>query len=273
MTNPPEAGAIAAALSPATAGLVEHIDVFEEIDSTSTYLLSGTPARPGRFRAALAGNQTAGRGRRQRGWLSAPGAGLYLSVAHTFLRPPGHLPALTLALGVGVSRSLRMLGAKTAKLKWPNDVVAMDGKLGGILVEAQHRGDGNVAVVAGLGVNVDLPDTLLSQVDSGWVTPLMDFKTAAGRVPGPVELAAAMIDAICEATSRYAEHGFESMIGEWRDHDWLLGRQVSVDTEEGTISGTAAGVDGDGALLVDVGGDTRRIITGTIRTAERTAAK
>ncbi len=271
MTSTPEAGAIVAALSPATAGLVEHIDVFDEIDSTSTWLLSRPPAKPGRFRAALAANQTAGRGRRHRGWLSAPGAGLYLSVAHTFERAPGHLPALTLALGVCVSRALRLLGAETAQLKWPNDIVAMDGKLAGMLIEAQHRGSGNTAVVAGLGVNVDLPEALLGQVDSGWASRPVDFKTVAGRVPAPVELAAAMIDAICEAMSRYAEHGFESMIAEWRDRDWLLGKRISVDTEDGEISGIAAGVDGDGALLIDVGDGTRRVITGTIRMAERTA--
>ena len=272
MTNTPDAEAIQAALSPAMAKLVERVEVFDEIDSTSTYLLSAPPAPRGRFRAALARTQTAGRGRRHREWLSAPGAGMYLSVAHTFERPPAHLPALTLAVGVGVSRALRLLGADTAMLKWPNDVVAMNGKLGGILIEAQHRGNGDMAVVAGLGVNVDLPDRLLGQVDSAWVAAPIDLKTVAGRVPALAELTAAMIEAICGAISRYAEHGFESMIAEWRDHDWLLGRQVSVDTEHGVINGVATGVDGDGALLVDGGDGAQRIISGTVRAAEGSAS-
>ena len=128
-----------------------------------------------------------------------------------------------------------------------------------------------MGVVVGLGINVDLPDAVRKQVDNSWVVPPVDLKTVATRVPEPAELTAAMIDALCGAMSAYAEHGFENMIDDWRDHDWLLGKQVSVDTEHGPVSGIAVGVADDGALLLDAGDGPQRIISGTVTLAKRAA--
>ena len=89
------------------------------------------------FRVAIADQQTAGRGRHYRRWVSPPGAGLYMSFAYSFEDPPENLPSLTLAIGVGVIAALQEFNIEGVSLKWPNDIVALDGKLGGILTEFQ----------------------------------------------------------------------------------------------------------------------------------------
>src|SRR5210317_2169135 len=112
-------------------------DVFPEIGSTNTYLMQAAGPAPGMISIAATSNQTAGRGRQGKIWQSPPGSGIAISVAYTFAAQPANLPALTLMLGLGVVDALEELGATSVMIKWPNDLVALDGKLGGILAEAQ----------------------------------------------------------------------------------------------------------------------------------------
>ena len=89
---------------------LEHIEVFARIDSTNTYLMDQPAPMPGHFRVAIADHQTAGRGRRDRSWISEPGKSLCLSLSYRFVETPPDLPALTLALGVGVAECLTGIG-------------------------------------------------------------------------------------------------------------------------------------------------------------------
>src|SRR5207342_2673670 len=97
--------------------------------STNSVLLEERAASPVLL---IALEQTAGRGRRGRRWHSAPGAGLTFSLARRVARPARELPALSLAAGIAATRALRALGVARAALKWPNDLVVGDAKLGGI---------------------------------------------------------------------------------------------------------------------------------------------
>ena len=110
------------------AARMDQLDVFDEIDSTNSYLLQQPAPGPGRHRVAVADHQTAGRGRHSREWISAPGSSLCLSVAYTFDGQPENLPGLTLAIGVAARDALSVAGVDNVLLKWPNDLVADDGK-------------------------------------------------------------------------------------------------------------------------------------------------
>src|SRR5262245_2998906 len=116
--------------------------------STNSELLRESPAAPVLL---VAGEQTAGRGRRGRRWHSAPGAGLTFSLSRRVRRPARELAALSLVTGVAVARALRGLGVPV-ELKWPNDLVAGGAKLGGILVETRAAGRDTLAVF-GIGIN------------------------------------------------------------------------------------------------------------------------
>jgi len=250
-------------LEGAVADRIEHFAAFDEIDSTNSYLSRRAPPAAGRFAVALAGHQTAGRGRRQREWLSEPGGSLCLSIAYTFEDPPERLSSLTLALGVAVTDALAALGIDGALIKWPNDVMARDAKLGGILAEAQHRGREDMGVVAGVGLNLRFPDTL-RETAAGWAQRAIDLVSVTGSPPEDRQLAIAMIEAFVAAITAFDAGGFEPILERWRERDWLCGRRVTVDGEDRAVDGIAAGVDADGALLIDHAGHVERVLAGTV---------
>lgn len=108
--------------------------------------------RSGAPQLVLAEGQAAGRGRRGRRWRSPLGSGLYLSLAWP-LAPDAVLAGASLAVGVAAVEALRCLGAPGLALKWPNDIVHTQGKVGGILLELQRQGSASWLIL-GLGLNV-----------------------------------------------------------------------------------------------------------------------
>jgi BirA family biotin operon repressor/biotin-[acetyl-CoA-carboxylase] ligase len=238
------------------------LDVFAEIDSTNSYLMQTTGPKPGMISIAATSNQTAGRGRHGKTWQSPPGSGLAISVAYTFSTQPDNLPALTLALGLGAVAALQDLGAPGLELKWPNDLMARDAKLGGILTEVQQNSRGAVTIVAGIGINVDMP----AKLDLG--RSVVDLKSICDVTPGHEEVAGKIATHLLRAFVEFEEQGFASVAGRWSQYDWLLGREITVNTAGRRLSGVGAGVADDGALLIDtVNSGTQRVSSGTITAA------
>lgn len=242
-----------------------HIDVFTEIDSTNSYLMQAPAPEPGRGRVAVTRNQTAGRGRHGKTWQSPPGSGLCLSFSYSFGSAPKNLPALTLAVGLGAIDALEKLGAQGVELKWPNDLVALDGKLAGILTEVQHQSLERVTVVTGIGINVDLPDDHDIEASADWTPQVIDMKRVCDVLPSPENLAGELIDHFMDVFTDYEEKGFMPMAERWSRYDWLRGRMLTIDTAAEHISGVGAGVADDGALLIEtVASGVCRISSGTI---------
>ena len=246
---------------PANAKL-ERLEVFTSIASTNTYLLAQPAPAAGRFRVAISDYQSSGRGRHHRRWISAPGAGLCLSMSYTFVRMPEQLPALTLALGVAVVESLQRVGVEGVSLKWPNDIVAQDGKLGGILTEVQSGSGDGVTVVVGIGLNIHVRERIDFGAESDWAHRAVDLNSLMDSLPDREFLAATIIEHLCISMAKFEAQGF--IVTEWQQHDWLLDREITVDMPDKQITGTAAGVDEDGALIVETGNGRHRVISGSI---------
>ena len=259
-----DSAAIHDALKPANAATVARIDVFPEIESTNSYLMARPAPAAGMHRVAIAGHQTAGRGRGENRWLSAPGSSLCLSIAHTFRERPENLSALTLAIGVAAVRALRDTGIDHVMLKWPNDIVASDGKLGGMLAESHSTSGTNASIVVGIGINLELPPEILDSVDSAWAHAPVDLRSLLGRAVMPEPLSAALIDHIVDALLTFEKQGLQAFAETWSQCDWLRGRNVTVRQADATVRGTAFGIDCDGALLVQAATTTTRIISGSI---------
>lgn len=259
-----DATLIRSLLSAGTRAALDQLEIFESIASTNTYLLGQPAPKAGRCRVVIAEYQTAGRGRHLRRWVSPPGSGLCLSFAYTFGEMPRQMSSLTLAIGVAVTNMLKHLGAGEVGLKWPNDIVARDGKMGGILTEVQGRGDGELTVVTGVGLNLDLPAGSENAIESDWARRPVDAKSVIQPLPAPEVIVAATTDSLFEAMQKFAQHGFPGFAADWAQHDWLLNRAVTVDLPDRQISGIATGVDADGALLVDTGKVVTRVISGSI---------
>jgi BirA family biotin operon repressor/biotin-[acetyl-CoA-carboxylase] ligase len=259
-----DASLIRQSLAPETRTKLDELEVFGSVASTNTYLMSQPAPDSGRFRVAIADHQTAGRGRHYRRWVSPPGAGLYMSFAYTFEEQPDQLPSLTLAIGVGVIAALQKLDIDGVSLKWPNDIVALDGKLGGILTELQSRPTKGVTVVTGIGLNISLPADAKTSIESDWARRVVDVSSICETIPGRAVIAASIVNELHNVMRKFAALGFVGFVEAWANHDWLNGREVIVELPDQQISGVAAGVDNDGALLVNTGKGITRVVSGSV---------
>lgn len=244
---------------------VERVDVFAEIDSTNTYLKAQQPPAAGYLIAAVADHQTAGRGCRDREWLSAPGSSLCLSVSYSFRRMPADVAPLTLALGTGVVRCLTELGQPEVRLKWPNDLLIGDAKLGGILTETRSRDRSDLSVVAGVGINVDVSESIAADDQSGWSHNAVGLSATMRELPSRDRLAALVINALFNTLNRYDDDGFDYFKKYFEVLDWLTGKSVVVDTPTGDVNGVAAGIDDSGALCIDTDSGQAKVVSGSIR--------
>ncbi len=253
---------IRARLPQSSAERLRNLEVQEELESTSNRLLAVDDLPPGRFDACLAEFQSAGRGRRGRRWVAPFASGLCLSVNWNTRDAPATFGALSLAAGVAVLRALRRLGFSDLALKWPNDIVHRDGKLGGILIDLRGEATGPAYFVVGVGINLRLPQATRDNLRAEGVDAI-DL-ASLGTPPGRNVVASALISELALALLEFGARGMTAFAEEWRSADALAGRPVRVIQGDQSFEGLACGVDTDGALLVEVEGSRRRILSGEV---------
>lgn len=232
--------------------------VLPSTDSTSTQLLAQPAADDPQ--ALLAEHQSGGRGRRGRRWHSPFAQNLYLSLACSFANWPPQLTALPLAAGVACADVLIGLGLPDVRLKWPNDLWCGGAKVGGILIEQRGEAGGACRVVIGVGLNVSMRSATSAEIGQSWTS-------LASRLPRPPSrnaLASALLEALLDATDRFAAEGFASFAGRWSALDATRDRAVRIESSDGALEGIARGVDRDGALLLEGPGGTQRILGGDV---------
>jgi BirA family transcriptional regulator, biotin operon repressor / biotin---[acetyl-CoA-carboxylase] ligase len=242
---------------------VANVEAVWTISSTNTVLLARPNPRSGTSEALLAEYQSAGRGRRGRAWLAPPGGAICLSLSWTFGEVPQDLSALGLVIGVCALRALRGLGVVGAGLKWPNDLLIGDRKLGGVLIELRAESAGPACVVVGIGLNVALGAALTRQLaESG--TAATDRASAGLAAPSRNAVAAGLISVCVKGLLEFERQGLKPFIEEWRAADALRGRPVSVSGAEGTARGLARGIDLHGALVIETPQGLRRFMSGDV---------
>ncbi|HKV14392.1 MAG TPA: biotin--[acetyl-CoA-carboxylase] ligase [Reyranella sp.] len=195
--------------------------------------------------------QIGGRGRRGRRWAS-PVGNLYSS---TILRPDcpaqratelGFVATLAVADIVPPSRAVRV--------KWPNDVLVDGGKVAGILPESAIGQDGKTEhVVMGIGVNV------------GFAPDLPEMRYRAAMLGGTVERALEKLTAaLATRLAQWRQNGFETVRADWLAKAGPIGLDVDVKLGEELVRGRFAGIDGDGALLLETPAGPRKIVAGEL---------
>ena len=195
----------------------------------------------------VAREQTAGRGRRERAWVSPKDAGLYFSVV---LRPrtdAREWPLITLAAAVAVAQALEDACALRADIKWPNDLLASGRKLCGILAETVESPAGR-AVVLGVGVNLTnraFPEEILEAATS--------VEEQTGREPDAAQLLEALTHQLARRYEElHATGGAHAIVREWEARSsYAHARRVRVALDEETFEGTTRGLEPDGALRVE----------------------
>jgi len=256
-----DARRIGAELGPQRMAQLRTLDLRFEVDSTNTRLLAAAPPPLGQADACLSELQHAGRGRRGRRWIAPFGAGVALSVAWTFSDGAGALAALSLGVGVAVSRALVRAGARGVTLKWPNDIWLRDRKLGGVLIELRAEASGPAHVVIGVGVNVDLPAAARREIEAGGVRAAA-VADACAAAPSRNLVAGAILDEVLSMLGQFEREGFAAFRDAWTALDALSGRPARVLLGRTVVSGTARGVDQEGALLLDTGDRMQRFVSG-----------
>lgn len=202
----------------------------------------------------VAREQSGGRGRRGRPWLSPPG-GLWLSL---LLRPPDPADGrIGLAVAVGVAEAVRAITGAAVGLKWPNDLMLDERKVGGILVESAPP-----LVIVGIGVNANVDPAALPAETSATATSLA---AALGREVDLDAVLAAVLAGIDDVYGAFRAGHLGEILARWRDLSVTLGRPVQVRNGAEVIEGTALDIDNDGALLIERSdGGRSRVIGGDV---------
>lgn len=242
------------------AAAVSTLDVAWSLDSTNSELLRRKAPAQG-VDVLLAEQQTGGRGRRGRHWSSPIAANLYLSVSRQFSGGLARLGGLSLVVGVAVAEALRQAGYDGVGVKWPNDLLAGDRKLGGILVEGGGEHGGPVRAVIGIGINVRMPDTAAGDIEQAWTDLAM---LGGGDAPSRNAIAARVLDALLPALDLFDAEGLSPFLARYAALDVLAGRTVTVHGPQGDEHGTAVGIGEDGALQVRIGTERRRVHAGDV---------
>jgi BirA family biotin operon repressor/biotin-[acetyl-CoA-carboxylase] ligase len=248
-------------------GIRQHVAALEavwSIASTNTALLGRAGRGSGASEVLLAEYQSAGRGRRGRAWLAPPGGAICLSMSWTFAAVPPDLGALGLVIGVCVLRALHELGVRGAGLKWPNDLLVGEHKLGGVLIDLRAESAGPAYVVIGIGLNVALGAEVLRKIAAAGL-PATDLASAGLTSPSRNRVAAGLIGRCIDGLIAFERQGLKPFLEEWRNADALRGRPVDVRAVEGAIAhGLARGIDLHGALVVETPQGLERFIAGDV---------
>ena len=241
--------AITGALAVAAKPHLSKINIFQTIDSTNTYARELAEKNSVSGLVILAEQQTGGRGRRGKSWVSPFAANIYLSIVWDFEQGAEALEGLSLAVGVAVRRALIAHGVQGVKLKWPNDIYVEQKKLGGILLEMIGDPAGHCSVVIGVGLNVSMPVSQASAIDQDWTDVATELQD---KLPARNKLAAELISEILPLLSTFQEQGFAAYRDEWQAADAFYGQTALISTPKQSTAGIVKGVDINGALRLEL---------------------
>lgn len=240
---------------------------FDSLASTNTEVARQAQAGAPEGLCVVAREQTAGRGRRERAWVSPKDAGLYLSI---LVRPQfdaAQWPLLTLAAALAACDALAEACDLRADIKWPNDLLARGRKLCGILAEAVETRRGRACIV-GIGINLDdraFPAEIARHATS--------VEAETGAPPNCERLLEALMRSFaCRYARLYEPEGARATVAAWSEaSSFAAGRRVRVVLEAGSFEGTTRGLEEDGALRVEMGDGEMRIVRAGDVTALRDA--
>lgn len=233
-----------------------EIVYFEETDSTNRQarLLAREGARHGTL--VIADTQSAGRGRRGRGWISPAGEGVFMSLIIRPDMPPSQVAKLSLTLALAVSRAIERETGLDAKIKWPNDIVIGGRKVCGLLLEMDATAEKVESIVAGVGINVH--QTVFDEEIAHTASSL---DLLAGRRVSR----SAIVRAFLAEFERAMALEDAQMMDAYRASSATIGQKVQVISLSGTYTGTAEGITESGSLLVrDENGEVQEVLAADV---------
>ena len=233
----------------------------DQVDSTQTVAFALAERGATDRTVVVADQQAAGRGRRGRVWQAPARTSLLASILVRSRLPQALLATLSPTTAVATAEALRRVAPLEPRLKWPNDVLVGGRKIAGILLESRAVASSAPVLVIGVGINLgqrEFPPELAGRATS--------VALETGHAVDRETMLAALLEEFDAWRARLEGEGFGPVRERWKSLSDTIGRHVTVDG----VSGTATDLDGDGALLIDVGDGVRRVIAGEITTDETT---
>jgi len=232
---------------PSTLEIGKEIVVYDEVESTNSkaneLLKQGYPSGT----VVIADRQTKGKGRLGRTWISPSGKNLYMSIALKPNIPPKYATVLTLTSVVACTTALRRYTDIPVMIKWPNDMLVDDKKVGGILTEMKIEGEKIKSAVVGIGINVnmteqDMPDEIKEIASSLKICKGEDFSRGL--------LAVEIIKEFDKWYQLLERRQRKTIIDRWMQLSGTIGRQVKIVLTDRELIATAEAIDEEGRLIV-----------------------
>jgi len=230
---------------------------YDKVSSTNSTTLDLLRIDQNKSYAVIANQQTNGRGRSGKNWLSPPDVNLYLS--YGFLIPIKQQNALSLTVACAIIDALQIICATTPNMqlgvKWPNDIYLNQRKLSGILLETTN----NLCVI-GIGINVNMNDKHMKNVEQN----ITSLKLASNQTFDLDNLASLVISKLYEYLNIHIKHGFTYFKNIWHQYHIWQNLPVKVISSDKQIYGIARGVNDFGALILETTQGLQLIINGDV---------
>lgn len=201
----------------------------------------------------IADSQTQGRGRRGRQWISPAGKNLCLSVIVRPDMPARYGVILTLMSAVACVSAIQKVSSVPLSIKWPNDLMVADKKMGGILCEMKTEADNIAYAVIGVGININVDD---SDLPDDIRTTATSVRLETGRLQSRTLYALEIIKSLDYWYNILLKAGNMPIIDSWQRLSSTVGRRVTATSEEIKFTGVAEGVDTEGALILRLADNT-----------------
>lgn len=227
-----------------------HIVQADRLDSTQTALRALAQHPPPTRTCLVARQQLAGQGRRGDAWISDPNDSLTFSLWWVFALPAHELTALGLVTSLAVARALERAGVPDIQLKWPNDLLRKNGKVGGVIAELVPLPNHRNGAIIGIGLNLQAPGSLQSRVDR----PIADLVTEQG-VPNRATVLGLILSELDDLLET------PPLLPDARTNEWMARcchaqQPVTLRLPDQThVNGRCLGLAPSGGLLLDHGQD------------------
>jgi len=205
----------------------------------------------------IADRQERGRGRLGRCWVSPPGVNIYMSI---LLRPeiePKHMTLITIMDAIACTLALRRVTGLNVTIKWPNDLMVSDKKLGGILTEMRIALNRIKYAITGIGINVNMDSDALPDIIKDVATSV---KMETGMLHSRPEIIIEILNEIDHWYRILKEKRKMELLSQWKELTSTLGRKVKIILGKETLTGVAESIDGEGMLVVKLPSGASRVI-------------
>lgn len=239
---------IKAQLSTQRLSLIDNFLIFDSVTSTNDYLIAYSKKNKNGNTVCFSEHQSAGRGRLGRFWVSPFLSNIYMSLLWHFNIDITALAGLPILSGLAVVHALeKITKIQGVQLKWPNDIMWNNHKLGGILIDITGECNSSCSAVIGIGLNINMPKKLPSKIEKPW--------TAINNITNiPISrnlIAGTLLDFLIAYLIKFSKSGLSKFVTEWNEKDYLAGKVINVITATKPLTGIARGIDNQGRLLLE----------------------